>query len=404
MIDAWQRAWGLLLISACFHPSYDHPACGRNGECPAGFTCNAQLICDNGSSAMDAPALDASSSIDSVPGIACYGPSGAWRVCLGSTPTATTSVPSTIDTDTSSLCLPIQPVGWTLSQPEACFIVGKTVSVKATVVHGHRPLVVVAQDGITVTSLLDVASHRADTGTARSSSACKPFQRSAVVGGGGQNPGGGGGAGGSFMTRAGNGGGGDDGRNLGGQAADADASAPVLLRGGCAGQAGGGSPMDDAGGGGGAMYLVAGNQIGITGAINASGAGGAGASNTAGGSGGGSGGMIVLYAPSVTTTATTILLANGGGGGGGGGGTSPSFTGAAGKDPVVMIPVMPAAGGLGGGNAGDGAAGFPATTVDATTNGNPGEGGGGGGGGAGYIQTNQSLGAATVSPVARISS
>ena len=32
-----------LLLSACFHPSYNHPTCGPNGECPSGLICSAQL-------------------------------------------------------------------------------------------------------------------------------------------------------------------------------------------------------------------------------------------------------------------------------------------------------------------------------------------------------------------------
>jgi hypothetical protein len=35
-----------LLAPACFHPSYDHPACGPNGECPSGLTCSLQRICE----------------------------------------------------------------------------------------------------------------------------------------------------------------------------------------------------------------------------------------------------------------------------------------------------------------------------------------------------------------------
>ena len=36
----------LLFASACFHPNYDHPACGPEGECPRGLICSAQLICE----------------------------------------------------------------------------------------------------------------------------------------------------------------------------------------------------------------------------------------------------------------------------------------------------------------------------------------------------------------------
>lgn len=35
----------LMLVSACFHPSYHQPTCGRNGECPSGLTCGVQGIC-----------------------------------------------------------------------------------------------------------------------------------------------------------------------------------------------------------------------------------------------------------------------------------------------------------------------------------------------------------------------
>jgi hypothetical protein len=41
-------ALAALSVSGCFHPTYDHPACGRNGECPDGLSCNAQGVCDTG--------------------------------------------------------------------------------------------------------------------------------------------------------------------------------------------------------------------------------------------------------------------------------------------------------------------------------------------------------------------
>jgi len=51
----------VLFVSACFHPNYDHPRCGPNGECPSGLTCSAQLICEGiGSGGMPSP--DASAS------------------------------------------------------------------------------------------------------------------------------------------------------------------------------------------------------------------------------------------------------------------------------------------------------------------------------------------------------
>ncbi len=44
--QAWLVAWALALVPSCFHPSYDRPACGTNGECPDGLTCSTQQICE----------------------------------------------------------------------------------------------------------------------------------------------------------------------------------------------------------------------------------------------------------------------------------------------------------------------------------------------------------------------
>ena len=44
--QAWLVAWALALVPACFHPSYNRPACGTNGECPDGLTCSTQRICE----------------------------------------------------------------------------------------------------------------------------------------------------------------------------------------------------------------------------------------------------------------------------------------------------------------------------------------------------------------------
>jgi hypothetical protein len=40
-------AWIVLVVPACFHPSYDHPACGPGDTCPRGLTCNpASDLCE----------------------------------------------------------------------------------------------------------------------------------------------------------------------------------------------------------------------------------------------------------------------------------------------------------------------------------------------------------------------
>jgi hypothetical protein len=331
--------------------------------------------------------------VDAAPGTTCYGPPGAWRVCLATAPTGPVGLPLTLDTDTSSLCLRAQPTGWTSAQPPACFIVADTMTVGTTSVTGTRPLVLLAQTRIQIDNLLDVASHHNTAGAAAPSSACMAF---------GQNPsggGGGGGAGGSFMTRGGNGGRGDAGQSQNGQSSQADGAAPTRLRGGCSGQFGSGSGLQQAGAGGGAVYLVSGDQIVIAGAINASGGGGSGGNNRSGGSGGGTGGVIVLYGATIAITATTVVVANGGGGAGGG---SQMSNGVDGGDPGITLPLVAATGGSNG-VAGTGGAGFPETGNALDGTGGPSnDGGGGGGGGAGYIRANHDLAPATVSPPAEI--
>src|SRR6185436_1035005 len=96
----------------------------------------------------------------------CYGPSGAWLVCLDSVPTETVTLPATLDTDSSELCLKQQPRGWIeAGQPAACFVTGGMISTPVappmrTEARGKRPLVLVAHSLITVAIPLDVAGHR----------------------------------------------------------------------------------------------------------------------------------------------------------------------------------------------------------------------------------------------------
>src|SRR4051812_44035363 len=100
MIDPRPLAWGLLFVPACFHPIYDHPACGPNGECPSGWTCNAQQVCDKDNSTVDAsvgPGGDAIGPPDGFDGT-CNGPAG-WQACFTSTspPSGTITLPASID-------------------------------------------------------------------------------------------------------------------------------------------------------------------------------------------------------------------------------------------------------------------------------------------------------------------
>lgn len=338
--------------------------------------------------APDAPAV----------GTACYGASGAWRVCLAAPPTGSVALPANLDTNASELCLKEAPPGWSAQgQPDACFILGDSVTIATTSVTGTRPLVVIAHRTIVVGLLLDYASHVASTSPPRSSTLCRAFGRAPESS---SNGGSGGGAGASFMTRAGNGGQGRDnqGQPQNGQAATAELTPPAALRVGCAGQVGAAKFAGDAGrpgGGGGAIYLAAGSSITINGVINASGGGGAAGNAHSGGSGGGAGGVIVLFSPQITVASNGVIMANGGGGAGGG---LNNARGVDGSDPPTFAPLSPT---LGGNNGGDG---YPATgnALDANSGGGGGDGGGGGGGAAGYIRSNLALGTATVSPGADV--
>jgi hypothetical protein len=89
-VNCWALCFVVVLIPACFHPSFDRPRCGPNGECPDGFTCRADLVCDADRSPVDAAAqsttpgdgmasADARTSVDAMPS-AC---AGAIVVSLG---------------------------------------------------------------------------------------------------------------------------------------------------------------------------------------------------------------------------------------------------------------------------------------------------------------------------------
>jgi hypothetical protein len=73
----WVRRAALLLLPGCFHPVYDRPACGSHGECPAGLTCSAALVCESGSTGtpVDARVGDGAGGAADGPGAAagCFG-------------------------------------------------------------------------------------------------------------------------------------------------------------------------------------------------------------------------------------------------------------------------------------------------------------------------------------------
>lgn len=319
--------------------------------------------------AFDPLAGDAFDDVDSPPAIAtCYGTGGFLEVCLDDRGRGDLTLPTQIDTDTSTLCAANVTSGGT----GFCVIAADRLTAANGVTtsgFGSKPLILIAHDTITIAGTLDVASHRQgfnNRGPGANFSGCNMAANP---------PSSGGGAGGSFGALGGIGG--TPGTNTPGSAL----AAPTTLHGGCAGENGGGSEAGNGGDGGGAVHLIAGSTIAVSGTINASGAGSDDGEDgsTGGGGGGGSGGMIGLDAQAVSIAGT--VFANGGGGSEG----NSTQKGQVGSDPQNGGV---AAGGNGSGSGGIGGNGGAGGT--AATAGGPGTagtaGGGGGGGSVGVIK------------------
>ena len=127
-------------------------------------------------------------------------------VCLSGSqlPTHAVTLPNAIDTDDisgTSPCLATPPMTWT-GQPDACFVVGTTIASPSagdgkTTVTGSRPLVLLATDSMTLTTV-DVSSHRTSQGAAADFSGCAAFGSPLPMN---SSNGGGGGAGGTSCHR-----------------------------------------------------------------------------------------------------------------------------------------------------------------------------------------------------------
>ncbi len=301
-------------------------------------------------------------------------------ICLGELPTSSPSIPATIDTDTSPLCVAYSKGGGTY-----CVIAGIDLGAGNVRVTGSKPLVLIATNALTVTGTIDIASHTAvpSRGAGSGPTSCDY----GVGPTNGNNPETRGGAGGSFGGSGGRGGlrnGQSPATDSGVPGARATIAPPAVLRGGCPGQDGFGAGAAVGGFGGGAIYLVGGVSISVdaAGAINASGAGGNGGSgggSPKGGAGAGSGGMIAIEAPTVDILGR--VFADGGGGGEGGG------TNNSGNYGYESDGTARAQGGNGGtANGSDGGAGSYGAALDGVDGNNNGaDTGGGGGGGAGLI-------------------
>jgi hypothetical protein len=373
--------WLLLAVSACFHPSYDRPACGPDGTCPDGLRCSDQLICEAGAP-LDAaedvgPATDGASLDGNVPPL-CLG--AFVNVCVDPPQSPVALLTQTIDTTSSPLCAAYTSIRAT----EACVIAGQSISIPAgstVTVIGSKKLILLSGSSITISGVLDAASHQgkpsgpaADAGPCPTTGFTSPAQ--GVQGGGGW--------GASFGTSGNNGGNVTNGTG----GIPPVSFAAIGLRAGCPGSDGGGNLFGSGGGarghGGGAVLLLATQTLSIDGTVNASGAGGHGANSGLGGGGGGAGGMIVLDAAAVNVAGQ--CFANGGGGGEGGGGNG----GLNGGESVS--PASRGGGGKGGtadgGDGGGGAFGATGSTAgdNGSANGANSGGGGGGGGGVGVIK------------------
>jgi hypothetical protein len=205
---------------------------------------------------------------------------------------------------------------------------------------------------------------------------------------------GGGGAGGSSQGTGGFGGAGS-----GPVTGSAQGLPFAELHGGCAGGAGDNAQANssgDAGPGGGLLYMIGKSQIvaSLALVIKAGGSHGKGGrpGGDAGGGGGGAGGMIVFDTPQLMITRTGGSVCAAGGGGGGGGDlaafqAAPSVgqAGLPGQDACLAIPAQ---GGAGPPNAGNGGNGNGVVTLGGITGSAAalaGYGGGGGGGAAGFV-------------------
>ncbi|MGE5186750.1 MAG: hypothetical protein ACM31C_32070 [Acidobacteriota bacterium] len=351
---------------------------------------------------IDARLIDAPPDALTMP--MCFGPPGAFQLCLSTIPTNQTMLNgNTIDTEACSGDAQNENT-MQLGGVTVCVIAGGTITVAGTVqAIGANPLVLVAVQSITIQqgATLSVASKsdasNAIRGASANDSSCTPMT---AMFGASANGGGGGGAGASFGGAGMAGGAGTSGASAGGTAGTA-ASAVTTLRGGCEGGDGGDSSNGSPGGGGaggdsgGALYVATQGMLTIAGTVTASGAGGYGAAaSKRGGGGAGSGGLIVIAAHSLTMPSTGIVIANGGAGGGG---SSNSVDGTTGANATTLAAAAGGAGGSGGGaDGGNGGAATTAATVGMQAT----QGGGGGGAGVGIIKvlTTLTLPAAQISP------
>ncbi len=303
----------------------------------------------------------------------CYG-TGMLVVCFSAQPSGQQSIPTSIDTGGFGCSANVVSGG-----AGVCVVAGGTIDVPSGAIVSATnptsgiptPLVLVADDSITIEGTLELGG-----GHSGATAAGAPF---AGCQSGNSPNGSGGGQGGSFGAIGGDGGASSGGSN--GGTSGAALATPTALHGGCAG-ARGGSEGGSGGHAGGAVYLIANHAISVSGRLDASGGGGGGTGgdNGIGGGGGGAGGMIVLDAPSIAIDGAVCAI---GGSGAAGATTGQSQSGGdATGGTTACTPGAPGTSSSGAGNGGLGGVGGAGGMGTTGTSG----GGGGGGGSTGWIK------------------
>jgi hypothetical protein len=387
------RVCVLLLASACFHPHYDHPACGPGDECPGGLVC-VQGFC---ASPGDGVSTDASLPGPSPDGCTTF--SRQLDTCtLSLTMDLDVSGAAIYNTDTHELRIADQIVPVARATIAAAgdaidAILAHDVTLRNGAVlravgnqpSGAPPFAIIASGNVTIEN---AASIDVSDGGAGALAIC-PTPAGA---GGDSSNGAGGGGGGGYGAAGGDGGTG----NVSAPPVHGGSGAPSValfgLHGGCPGARGGtdlGGSVGAGGRGGGTILVVAAGTITLApdAVLTAGGGGGQGGpqdagGEEAGGGGGGSGGLIVLEAPHVLAAFASIA-ANGGGGGEGSSHTMAGNPGAPGSTTTSRAPGG-RNGSADGANGGQGGS-REVPPGESVTIAQPG-GGGGGGGGVGYVR------------------
>jgi hypothetical protein len=389
----WTRCAVVLLLPACFHPVYDRPRCGPDGECPSGLRCSAELVCESGSIA-DPQDGSIGNPGDASTGAGC-GFASLINTCLLSFD-ADLPMMGTAVYDTNTHVLMINGAAFPVASKTVMIGADLVDVISARDVHlgvstllraiGSHGLAIIASHDVIVDqdALIDVSNGGAGARTSCPNGATRGADNGNGAGGGG---------GGGFGSTGGAGGAGnrDGAPSPGGSAGAAEPGFPAGFHGGCPGAPGGTGDLLGGGGGrgGGALYLVAGNSIVLSDLfpIDAGGGGGqggnhAGSSGDAGGGGGGSGGLLILEAPHIMASTATIA-ANGGAGGEG----SDAIGIGANGDPATRTTERASGGAGGTQNGSDGGDGGSAqgpgggSVTDTAV-----RGGGGGGGSVGFIR------------------